>query len=119
VAGDEDEDTVEQTVVEHRVAEGATGRRWALSIVLIVLGVVAAVGGVLVDQAALIVGGIAMAIVFGLVAAGSSGISFSGGQDGVQASARLPLRHKVLTTVRKRGFPTAGRSPIDPPNDKK
>lgn len=101
---------------EEQIDEAATGRRWGLSIVLIVLGIAGIAAGIHYDRTILILGGIFAIFIFGWIAAGSSGFQLSYSKDsGFNFSARLPRRHRTRTEVRRRGFPKKGRSPLDPP----
>jgi hypothetical protein len=96
-------DPDEETVVASETEGAAGGRRWWLSLTMVVLSVLAVAAGVVFDQWLLIVGGIFGVLLFALIAAGSSGGEI--GLFGLKAKLDLPQDRTVRTEVRKRGFP--------------
>jgi len=108
-----DDETLEDTLVSQEVEEAATGRRWGFSLAMVILGIVGVATGVLFGPTILILCGVVVILVFGCIAAGSSGVDVSG-PGGIRAKAPFPRKTKRRKIVRKSGFPKQGRSPAEP-----
>jgi hypothetical protein len=106
------EETVEEEIEDRRTTQGPTGLRMVLCLVLVAAGIFAIVEGVIRGSTSLVAGGFVVAIVFGLVAVGSSRIGVF--WHSLKIGAIFPARHqRARTLIRKRGFPKHGRSPLD------
>jgi hypothetical protein len=113
-------DHVEEEEQTFDVEEGATGRRWGMSLVLVVVGGLCLLGGglVVVFGAAtevavvLIVAGAVLVAIGALMGGGSTNVTTSASPDGADASAELPksytLRTKKLRRRLKRPKPVNG-----------
>jgi hypothetical protein len=66
-----DEDAVEEKQIHQDPEEGATGRRWKVSITLVVLGVAVLVYGLIDHYDPAIAAGVVLILFFGAVAAGA------------------------------------------------
>lgn len=79
---------------------------------MIALGVVGIAVGATVGPWPLVPGGFVLLVIFGYIAAGSSGVDVSFGP--FKGKAPLPRRTKRRKVVRRSGFPKHGQSPAEP-----
>ena len=102
---DDQRDDVVEERTELRVPDAALGRRWTLSLVMLLAGALIVVAGFLFDQPTAIAGGLVVMLVFGLVAAGARNVTVTT-KDGTETGAELPQPFRQQTRiVRKLGFP--------------